>query len=341
MADTEGFAQTLWYRAGGAEGAAVAVDARTPSGSSFREIRLTRSTPGYALRQHSGNYESWFEKTPLRHPVVVEIVRADAADDSVGRITSPETCSRLRVAFTRIGTGSVTPDTVMAGVDSAEVGQNPHRLGCFARANWTLGEGPGRRHARMSLVGGNSGRSSVLYEAYARASPRLIGGIMATRSRSYLGPQAGPERTIRIERTLPDGSKASFDTTFATGRDTVKQVDGSWAPAAFVGVSTPIRPKWHRWALTFGVDPRAVDRNWYAGVSVLRIPGGLEVESLPVDIHLLGHWGRVDVLENPKACRERGECDTEDDVRWQGLAAMLSVDAGSVITDLIKKLSGS
>jgi hypothetical protein len=229
----------------------------------------------------------------------------------------------------------------MADVDSADIGGNPDRLGCFARANWTLGEGPGRRHARVSLVGGNSGRTSVLYEAYARASPRLIGGIVATYNRSYLGPKAGPQRTIRIERTLPDGSKASFDTTFATGRDTVGEIDGNWAPVAFVGVSTPIRPLWHRWAVTFGVDPSSIDRNWYAGVSFLRLFGGLEVESLAVDIHQLGHWGRTDVLEDPKACRESGECGTEDDVRWQGVAAMLSVDAGSVITDLIKKLSGS
>jgi hypothetical protein len=341
--DAEGYAQTLWYRAGGTDAAAIAVDARTQRGSAFREIRAAKApAPRYALRTHSGDGASWFEKAPLRHPVVVEILRADAPVGTSRYITAEDSCASIRVAFTRVASGSLTPDTARATVDSAEVGENPDRLGCFARAYWTLGEGAGRRHVRAALVGGSAtaANNNLTYEAYARALPRLIGGILVTYNRSFLGARSAGERTVRVERLLPDGSKLAYDSTFSTGRDTINSVDGNFGPAAFVGVSTPVVPRWHRFAVTFGVDPGSIDRNWYAGISLLRIPGGLAVESLPVDIHLLGHWGRTDVLVNRTACAERGECRTEDDVHWHGFAAMLSVDASSLLTELIKKLSG-
>lgn len=343
-ADAEGYAQALWYRTGGSDPAVIAVDARTSAGSAFREIRAAREpAPRFLVRRHSGNGASWFEKAPLRHPIVVEILRADAPNDASRYITRADSCNSIRVAFTRIASGSTTPDTATATLDHAEIGESPNRHSCFARTYWTLGEGAGRRHLRASLVGGSatSAGSSTVFEGYARAMPRLIGGVVVTYNRSYLGAKSAAERTVRVERTQLDGSKISFDSTFSTGRDTVDRVASSFGPAAFVGVSTPVVPRWHRFAVTFGVDPGSIDRNWYAGASLLRAGGGLAVEALPVDIHLLGHWGRTKVLEDVSDCENLGDCRTEDDVRWIGFAAMLSVDASSLLTDLIKKLAGT
>jgi hypothetical protein len=342
--DAEGYAHTLWYRAGGSEPAVIAVDARTATGSSFREIRAAREAPPrYALRRHSGNGASWFEKAPLRHPVVVEILRADAPNDASRYITDAESCAKFRVAFTRIASGATTPDTATATLDHAEVGETPARHGCFARSYWTLGEGAGRRHVRASLVGASPSTvgSTAMFEAYARAMPRLIGGVAVTYNRGYQGAKPAAERTVRVERTQPDGSTISFDSTFSTGRDTVDNVKGHYGPAAFVGVSTPVVPRLHRFAVTFGVDPGSIDRHWYLGASVLRLGGALAVEVLPIDIHVLGHWGRLDVLEDVSKCEQLGDCRTEDDVRFIGMAAMLSVDASSLLTELIKKLGGS
>lgn len=340
LTDAQGFAQTLWYRTSGSDAAVVTVDARTATRAMFREIRLGRiEAQQYTLRVHSGNFTSWFENAPLRHPIVAEIIRAGAVPDSAGRIMDPAECGARRVAFTRITSGSVTPDTLRGNLQVAGVGGNPGRPGCFASAYWTLGDGPGRRHARAALIGNTTASGSVAFEAYARKSPRLIGGIAAVRNGSYTAVKRGGTRTIHVERVLPDGTTISFDSTIAA-RDTVALVGGGWGPAPILGVSTPVLPRWHQFAATVGVDPRSIDRDWYVGFSLLRIPGGLAVETLPIDLHLLGHFGRTSVVADEGACTLLAQCRTRDDFRWHGIAGLFSVDVSTVVTELIKKLGG-
>jgi hypothetical protein len=359
--DGQGYAEALWYRTTGSDPASIAVSARTNGSSAFREIRLAKAAAAkYALTDSTGNYQSWFEKAPLRHPLVVEIVRADVTVDSLRRIANSDSCAAVRVAFTRIGAGSITPDTVSGYIDTVRVDTakvNPREYfertphipppvlvpHCFARANWTLPEGPGRRHARVGLVGAGASqpRSSMLYEAYARANPRLIGGMVLNLDRGFLGVKRGEERTVHIERTLPDGTKMSFDTTLATSRDTVDEKKFSVTPTAFVGVTSPVIAAWHRFAATVGVDPKNLDRDWYGGFSLLRARSGLAAESLPVDVHVLVHVGRDPVLTNPDTCSAQHDCRTRNRIRYKGVAAMFSIDASSLITDLIKKLAGS
>ncbi|HYW07319.1 MAG TPA: hypothetical protein VE913_10205 [Longimicrobium sp.] len=339
--DNDGYAQTMWYRGAGSATTVIAVIARTASASTLREIQMR--TP-YRLREHRRDTVAWFEKTQLPRPLIVEIIRADAANDTVGRLTeaNSQECRTVRVSFSPIGGGSLTPDIARADlVDAPYSSRGERRKGCFAHSYWTLGEGPGYRHAGAALVGAGTGqvRSSVAFEARARAMPRLVGGILASRYRSYMGAKPGAERTIRIERTLPDGGKMSFDTVFEA-RDTVERVDGRTKAASFVGISTPLVPRARWLAVTVGVNPADLERDWYAGVSVLRIPLGLAAESLPVDLHILGHFGRSPVLKSQDLCASTGDCGTRERARWHGFAGMLSVDAGSLVTKVIEKLGG-
>jgi hypothetical protein len=341
--DSQGFAHTLWYRAAGSDAAVIAVDARTGSGSALREIRMTKPV-GYVLREHLRDSASWFEKTLLPRPLIVEIIRANAINDVAGRLTEADSleCRSVRVAFSRATGGSLTPDTTAAAITTPYNSGMRRRTGCFATAHWTLGEGAGVRHARAAMVGAgpNQVRSNVAFEARARAMPRLVGGILASRHRSYIGLKPGAERNVRIERTLVDGSTMSFDTAVSAGQAAPDFVPGRVKAAAFVGISTPVVTQARWLAVTAGVEPANIERDWYAGISALRIPFGLSAESLPVDVHILGHFGRSPVLKAPTRCAETGECRIRERTRFHGMAAMLSVDAGSLITDLIKNLSG-
>lgn len=342
-ADSQGYAHTVWHRPASSDPAVIAVDARTRSGSALREIRMTKRV-GYVLREHLRDSMSWFEKTILPRPLIVEIIRANASDDEAGRLTEADSldCRSVRVAFSRVTGGSLTPDTAAAAITTPYNSGMTRRTGCFATAHWTLGEGAGVRHARAAMVGAgpNQVRSNVAFEARARGMPRLVGGILASRHRSYIGLKPGAERKVQIERTLADGSTMSFDTALSAGQATPDYVRGRVKAAAFVGISTPVVTRARWLAVTAGVEPANIERDWYAGISALRIPFGLSAESLPVDLHVLGHFGRSPVLKAPALCAEKGECRTSERTRFHGMAAMLSVDAGSLITDLIKNLSG-
>lgn len=350
--DASGYASGLWYRTRAADPAGVTAEARTETQSAMRHIEITprgaEPAKRYQVKISTGNNQAWYEKSPQRFPLVVEIRRAGKEGDTIGQpITDPVECAAQRVAFSRIGTaGALTPDTTRGSVFPASERRpwwrrSPAKGGviCEARANWTLGEGAGRRHARATLLGDAvlPSRKDVQFETVARALPRLIAGIGPTRNRGYLGAKAGEQRIVRVERQFPDGTKLAFDSTVSSPA-AVDEVGSSWSVAPIVGVSAAVIPRLERFSLTAGVSLTSPQDDWYAGFSLLRPFGRLGMEGLPIDVHLLGHWGRRAVLANVDACRTEGSCRTEEDVMWHGAAAMVSIDAGSLVADLIKKL---
>ena len=364
LTNSAGDAGTLWFRNRGTDAVGIVAEVRTAMGSATRYIHL-EATPEnllvvtrYRLRPHSGDGQAWFEKSTLRFPLYVEILRVDStiATGVVTEtaITNPIICRQQRVAFSKFtNSGVVTPDTtngnievsqlrwatVGAGANRKTVPADPNREGCFAHANWTLDGGAGYRHARASLLGPATipGRSSHQFEVIARAFPRLIAGLALDWTPAYQGRKGGDEDTIHVERRLPDGSKLIYDSTFTTGV-AARDVEGHFTATPVVGITTALFPRISRLAVTAGVNLSDPTEDWYFGISLPQLLGRFGAESFPVSVHLLSHWGKSPELVNPAACPADNKCETRNRTGWHYFSLMGSIDAGTLVTDLIKGL---
>jgi len=365
--DDHGYASTLWYRPSGRDTATVLVEARKQGEAALRVVRVGPPAPALRLGVERWRLSpGWFEKNTLPQPPVVHIYRVKT-DGTTEALVDSAVCAAQRVAFTRVpGSGSISPDTATAAVNTIDTSvvrnlrpehsavrvlsaHNPdpgtqtpqQQRGCFAVASWTLGDGAGERALRATLIPGPtataSGGQSTEFHTVARALPRLVGGVVVAQRRGYLG-LAREDRVVHIERQLPDESTMSFDTTLK-GTGTVDTVSTRFEPYTFVGVSSAVVPQWRWLSATVGVDLKNPTTEWFAGVSLLRVARRLSTENLPIDLHVLVHAGRSPVLREPATCGKGGSCKTRDTIRFHGFGGMLSVDASSLFSELIKKIA--
>lgn len=360
--DANGDASTYWHRPRSSDPGIVTVEATGPQPKSPAALRIVRIMPSDASVQIGLERwwapTAWFEKNPLPGPVALHIFRID---NEVERyITDDETCAAQRVVFARFGnSGNVSPDTAWGAVmafdtmpaDTVTRGsargdtlRESGSRGCFVSTRWTLGEGPGVRNLRAVLLAGGPAavkRDGVVeLEAAARGLPRLIAGPVFARRRGYYGATPRAERTLRIERYGPDSMKVSYDSTVVTRAAAVDTVQSQAVGAAFFGVSVPAIPTLTTLSVSAGVNMADPLNDWFAGISLVRLFAGVATEGLPVDIHLLGHFGRPSVLRDLEDCKARISCATERRMTWHGLGGMISVDASSLFSDVIKKIIG-
>lgn len=356
----DGVAEALWYRSGGTQPVGIAVDARilddrkNTLASALKYLEISRPPPPaprtVEMDAWRGQYQSWFENSTLRNAVVFTV--EERQQDSTGKVTylpieNDSVCNAQRVAFRAVsGSGTVTPDTAVAQVFPIK-GEDTR--GCFVEARWALGAGSGEREMRATLVPGKgylSAGNPPPVHASARAMPRLVAGLAYSWNHSYRGLEAGSEVTFTVERTLPDGSVVKYDSTY-TPASAYKKFKGDWELNPLVGLTMPVPLNGPGWrgvsehiSLTAGADLANIGDHWFGGMSVTRLGFGLSSESLPIDIHLLGHWRRTSVLANPRECRDGlEECNPDEAIRFQGASFMLSADATTVISEIIKKLA--
>jgi hypothetical protein len=127
-----------------------------------------------------------------------------------------------------------------------------------------------------------------------------------------------------------------YDSTFTPSASVATQ-GGNVTGSGFAGVSLAIPPI-PRFSFTGGVDLRSAADDWFAGMSLVRLAGP-SAEALPLDAHLLLHVGRDDEIRNESSCAAgTAACKTEKVTRFQGLAFVLSADATSLLSELVKKL---
>lgn len=203
-----GIATTTWCRDRSGTPASISVDARTSASGAFGQLGLSVSDPAttYGLMMtKSTDQQHGFEKAPLGHPIEVQLLRFDDRSDAKdgARVADRDKCPSYRVAFAQFGKGFISPDTAVMWYDD-------DRHGCFAYANWTLPDGAGLRDAKATLVGSavRPSASIVEFEAHARALPRVVGGLAATRYSGYMGVKKGTTATAKVERVLPDGTRS-------------------------------------------------------------------------------------------------------------------------------------
>lgn len=360
QSDAAGNVHVLWSRAKSADTATVVLQVLAPPDSASTSamgvafIRIAPPTPAGAGTQVGLQRfrlsPAWFERNALPTGPRLEISRY--SDGKRESITDDEECAAHRVAFSRFAnTGTVSPDTVSGIVYRVvranlvdQVRDTADTLGCLAVANWTLPEGTGPRSLRATLVPGGSARpapnrSSAVLHTWARALPRVVAGPVYARQSGYVGVRAGTDTVFKIQRVRPDSSIVTFDSIGrgASRPDTVAS-DDRWG--ALIGVTTPVVPGVRGLSVTAGFDVTSPRDHWYAGISILRLPAfaGFATESIPLDIHLLGHWGRSPVLQNPTECARGERCRTKPEQRFHGAAVSVTIDAGTLVSDLIKAL---
>lgn len=359
ITNTQGQVDVVWFRVVSADSvgtiARISVEGVTTAGRPVVQyIEIRPSTIELATRLAQSFPGAGFVNSSLSRPMIVEIKKID--NGQLLPIEDPEICRAQRITFRReAAAGTMTPDTasgtVYAARDRGSIFGNaaPYEKGCFAAAGWQVGPSTGVQRARAVLLPGAGFRTSAVpiqARTVVRPTPRFIIGAVARHDESYLGRHEGTPRVYRVERILPSGEKALFDSV-ATPISVDSVDNGSFA--AMAGVSLPI-PIYggsgasgyvlNRLTVTVGVNPERPMQDQYVGISVLhflpRIP-----ETFPLQLDLLGHFGERDELVSPGNCENKlgaDPCETEAHHQFRGVAASLSFDASALIADVIKKL---
>lgn len=373
--DPNGGVTVVWHRVQGADEAAVAASTSTDYGPLAGVVSIVPrkiAKQAYQVRRISDGTQYGFEKTPLRKPLIVELLRDD--DGRASRIDSIGACVGLRVVFHRASSGGgITPDTSLAAIEKVPEPKKTRREdapdvlltteavhaanankaanrenGCVARGNWTLGEGVGFQDVRVTYVptdGTTAAGQPAQFSALARALPKLVAGYGVSSDRRHFGANAAKTRVETIERTLPNGGKTSFDTTITLSPASIDTIDEARTKAV-VGMAFAPVPRARFLTLFLGVGAQDPANDWYAGFSVFRLARLLgkdvpETEGMLFDLHFIVNGGRDDVLVDRAACISGGSCATHKKARYfRGVGAMATLDAGSILSDAFKKLIG-
>ena len=377
--DTSNAVTVTWVRPRGNDEVAVLATVMAEVGTASVVVRLSPRQPtktAYRVAIASGSPQAGYEKSTLRYPLWVEVLR-DHPTDSI--ITDVSECRRQRIVFRRASTtGSIMPDTSLPFVGEARrlireapqgVSRNSRfqvdttgtreaaskaRDGCWATALWTLGEGPGIQHVRAHYVVSDRTKTDTppaQFSALGRALPRLIAGYASTYQRRYQALRPAATRIETQERPLPEGGTVSYTTTNKVGRDSVVEKGDSGRASALVGMSFAPIPRWRSLTTFVGVGADDPSNDWYVGVSLFRLARKLggwvpETETLLFDAQLVVNAGRVDVVSDPASCLATPmavqACDTRKDLRlFRGAGVLVSLDAGSLLGEAFKRLIGS
>lgn len=346
VSDTMGIARTLWYRARGSGPAGIAADIRTSSGSVLKYVQLRPRETHIRLRTAQDARLANFAGGSGRS-LIVEILKDSG--DAVVAIDKSAECARHRVIFLPEGTGAkVTPDTATAEVYKAwqKGTRGEEKLGCFASARLALGSDVGLHEIRtvgLPSTGYRVVENAHLQAVNVRHLPQIIVAGVASYHRPFTKLDKETIRTYRVQRTLPSGETATFDSAIVNLSTDER---GGGSTTALIGFSTPIpwvgesyKPA-NLFNLTFGLDPIEPRRGQFFGLSVLRSTG-LVPFNFPVDLHLLAHVRQIDRVQTPESCAQAlttSACNTESKRYW-GPAGAVSFDASALIADAIKKLA--
>lgn len=346
VTNASGVARAIWYRPRGAGPAGIAADIRTPTGSMLKYIQLRPRETSLRLRTAQDARIVNFPGGTGRR-LIVEILRVDGTNAVA--ITDSAQCASHRVAFIPEGTGArVTPDTAAGVVYDAKPRGSAGGLvpGCFAGARLAVGSDVGLHEIRtvgVAPIGYRVVENARLHAINVRHLPQIIVAGVLSHHSSFQRVDKETTRTYRVQRVLPSGETATFDSSVVK---LSPDDGGGWSTTAMVGFSTPIplagalAPASNHFNLTFGLDPVEPRRGQFVGISVLRSTG-LVPYNFPVDIHMLAHAQHRDILKDPSGCVVAltvASCETESRVDW-GPAFAVSFDASAVIAEAIKKLS--
>jgi hypothetical protein len=212
-------------------------------------------------------------------------------------------CSSNIVVFraTSSTDGTTSPDSVRPTVVGGR---------CVATSWWKLGNTVGRQHMRAFLA--SEPAKTVSMTAIGRAGPRIGVGVAFVRD-------------MRNYQTLDS----------ATNR--VVDANHDWQSTPTVAADFPIIPsaRWMRGVMA--VSLKDASRDWYVGFSVLQPMLGVTRESVDLDLELVMHAGRRNVLKD-RSCDDDGDIsdcvNRKDKVLPLGIGFMAFVNAANLISSI-------
>ncbi len=352
--DEDGVVRTSWYRTGSSSDVGIAVDLPIGTGSSLLYIRLSPRDQALVLEKvQSPSKQRYATATGSEIVLQVRAERSVDAEkmsplffsdtggvDSRSAVIDRKLCSSIRVAFSSRSAGAViSPDTAVGFVygsgDASSVASGA--TGCFVSTDWRLGTQPGKQQlvaTGLSAAGYRFVNPRITYEVKARRLPQFVLGAAAFVHESYITRRNGTAPGIRVERVLADGSKVSYDSAATAAIDTLRSGTG-----ALVGAMIPI-PSTGGLSVALAADIVAPRTTQYVGFSVGEWISGLP-SGFPLDVLVLARVEKIEVLENPALCQSSGladACGTKSRRRW-GPTIALSVDAGTFVSEVIKKIA--
>lgn len=173
---------------------------------------------------------------------------------------------------------------------------------CQALLYWTLSGEIGRQHLVLETMG-----DRAIVEARARRGARVFFGAAYT-------PRQDSFRQV-------------------SSGDLVEDVDSNAAFRPVVGVDFPLWPSLDRVRMAVATGARELDEFFYFGASLLQAGVfGPQQEAASVDVHLGFQLSRRQIVVPGEACGS-SPC-TKSDLRFGGVALMLTVDGSSAFRGL-------
>ena len=320
VTDATGLAQTMW-RGSADPGLApdtIRVEATDGKWVTVRSLILKAPAKSAELSlaidrdgKFSGDSQYWYAGRQLRRPLTVTIVGPKTESD----------CRASVVAFKAAGDAAATPD-------SARGRWNDTR--CVAETHWKLGPTVGDQYLRASV--GTDAAKQAIFHASARNIPWIAAGLTWT----YV---SGYNRLATTTQDLEVVSKsATAETTFKTTRST-KSVDVSSATGVFaptLGVNTPLFTSWPRVRMSLAADVQHVTTDWFAGFSLPQLWDNIFNEDIAIDLQLVTHVSRREILLNPTECAaDQKMCRIDKKARPVGVGLAVQVNGGALLTTIM------
>jgi hypothetical protein len=313
QADAAGIARAVWTGIPG-DVTVITVEAGNSTNTAAREIRILAEgvTPTGRTISAEARSTYWYEDRQMADPVLIRVTPVNGS------------CENSTVVFRPSALGTVSHDSVAATL----LGES-----CVAQTWWRLGKGLGRHSLSAFLADEPAKRTTV--SAVARALPRIGVGMALTAERGFRTVEAAAE-TIQISRTFPvaGGGDSTVVTRSITETSRIKDVRATRLINPTLNVDFPLSRDIPELRLAIAVSLTSPDKDWYAGINLPQLFFGSAVEHLGVDLHIVTHFGRRDVIRGSPKCEPANPCEKQDTFIVLGYGALVTVDGTGLLGTL-------
>jgi hypothetical protein len=312
VTDALGLAATQWTAGSATDSGDVAVKV----GATFDRWRISREIMLTAIKKSisghidtsrvEGRKQFWYAGRQLPDPITV-VVAAIPADE----------CATSQVTFKALGEEAVAaPDTARGFLKGND---------CLARGFWKLGKTVGDQMLRVTLVGDNDHPITVV--SHARATPWLAAGLAVGWLPQFVGVKSTSQSLQIVTKS------AAAETTFTATKSVSKpETSARLQLHPIIGINTPIKTSWQSIRWSVAADAQHLTTDWFTGLSLTQLGPKIYNEDVGVDLHLMIHVARREVLNDASAClADPSNCNTH--VRaLVGAALALELNANNLLS---------
>ena len=166
----------------------------------------------------------------------------------------------------------------------------------------------------------------------SRKEPWLAAGLALTKTSRYRH-LAVSSQTIQVVT-----KSASAETTFTVPRPSGKleELGGRVGFTPTLGINTPLFTSWRRARVSISADAQHLTTDWFAGLSLPQLRHSVWSEEMGVDLQLVAHVSRRDVVTNAEACASNiATCVSETRTSYVGYGLAAQLNASSALAAIV------